>query len=647
MNRTLSRLAFVRRAFANNHGRQNAFAQVWPAFASSFSPELRTHMNVENHNAHNVMVNDPGYRATVVNPAARAVNWPTAITPQQFHALIGQDFSIRTADEVCNDFTAISSYAGGRDYRLADSVYDGLRDRLVAVLPQMTDEQLLSVLVLIPLWDTKDAKDPAYLRLWSEFDRQCIERHRRWTLNKLLLFMDHWYFMKLSRLSNFVWMGVRKLARKPSRLTPKQLVQMMFYANTSRKFLPTLPMYDIEQEICSYYNDFNIKELGIMSLGFFKTQTPIRNQELVKNLYNSVIKDIENINSIELAAFLKIFRYCSKHQHADYMYKLMDALKNKVDEVKLVCCVHMALLGTNLLIKHEDLLKKISQRIVGEISLARIKDLERITLALTMLNYNPQTTPCIFKMVVNELQSDTRNIEFEEHTRCYIYTLSYLAVNNIYPKDCISKALKIETLNKCFGKRLSRFNISRDIVSLNNSVLIECPDYSGSLLPDKLKESCNEHLAWHIPTSSTMAKLGTNDKNFIKLYMELLSLFKNESSYLHVCYPLPHHPKSDILFCIDTNGKPVAIPETMKNRTVFNDFQKPPELGKWFAVMALVRNSVLYYSNEYNGLTSCKIRQLKKLGYEPILFTVKELGTERDFKTLLSDKLKSHGITFN
>lgn len=67
----------------------------------------------------------------------------------------------------------------------------------------------------------------------------------------------------------------------------------------------------------------------------------------------------------------------------------------------------------------------------------------------------------------------------------------------------------------------------------------------------------------------------------------------------------------------------MAIPETMKNRTVFSDFQKPPtELGKWFAVMALVRNSVLYYSNEYNGLTSCKIRQLKKLGYEPILVRV-------------------------
>lgn len=86
---------------------------------------------------------------------------------------------------------------------------------------------------------------------------------------------------------------------------------MMFYANTSRKFLPTLPMYDIEQELCSYYNDFSIKELGIIALGFFKSQTPIRNQELVKNLYISVINNITNINSLELAAFLKVFK-CRK-----------------------------------------------------------------------------------------------------------------------------------------------------------------------------------------------------------------------------------------------------------------------------------------------------------------------------------------------
>lgn len=77
-----------------------------------------------------------------------------------------------------------------------------------------------------------------------------------------------------------------------------------------------------------------------------------------------------------------------------------------------------------------------------------------------------------------------------------------------------------------------------------------------------------------------------------------------------------------MVFCIDSHGKPVTIPEVMKNKTVYNDFQKPPKLGKWFALVILGRNSVLYYNNEYNGLTVCKIRQLKNLGYEPILVRV-------------------------
>jgi len=65
-------------------------------------------------------------------------------------------------------------------------------------------------------------------------------------------------------------------------------------------------MYDIEQAILSVYDEFTIRELGIVSLGFFKTQTPIRSQELVHSLYKSLLNELLNIRSIELAAFLKV-----------------------------------------------------------------------------------------------------------------------------------------------------------------------------------------------------------------------------------------------------------------------------------------------------------------------------------------------------
>lgn len=68
-----------------------------------------------------------------------------------------------------------------------------------------------------------------------------------------------------------------------------------------------------------------------------------------------------------------------------------------------------------------------------------------------MLNYNPKTIPCIFETIINELRSDTRLIEFEQYPRSYIFTLSYLAVNNIFPYDCISKALTI------FQKKIGKY----------------------------------------------------------------------------------------------------------------------------------------------------------------------------------------------
>lgn len=70
---------------------------------------------------------------------------------------------------------------------------------------------------------------------------------------------------------------------------------------------------------------------------------------------------------------VQIFRYCTNHKNADSMYQLMDVLINRVNVVKLICCTHMALLGTNLLIRNEDLLKKISQRVVNEVAQARVK----------------------------------------------------------------------------------------------------------------------------------------------------------------------------------------------------------------------------------------------------------------------------------
>lgn len=216
MNRILGRLVTtVGQTVARGRNALTTARPVRVLWSMRASTVFRTYLDNENFNMHNTMTNDPTYELTVVNLDIRE-DWPV-VTDKQFHDLISQDFHTKTAIEVYDDFLKISVYASGKNFDLTDTMFEGLRNQLITVLPSLSDHQLMSIFRMIPLWNVKNAKDPIFFKLWSEFDKQCIERYKKWSINKLLLFMDYWYIMKLSRMCNFVWLGIRKIARKPSR----------------------------------------------------------------------------------------------------------------------------------------------------------------------------------------------------------------------------------------------------------------------------------------------------------------------------------------------------------------------------------------------------------------------------------------------
>lgn len=220
MNRALTCFATTGRTLSKRYNLLTTFSPVraiQPLYSSSSNqkPKLGLFLDHENINAHSLMANDPAYSDTIVNTNVQE-DWPF-VTDKQFHALITQDFSLKTPNEICDDFQKISVYSMGKEFNIIDTVFDGFRNKLIAILPDVTDDQLMRILKLIPLWKTKNAKNPVFYQLWSQCDKQCMERYKKWSLNKMLLFMDCWYLMKLSRMSNFVWLGVRKLAYKPSR----------------------------------------------------------------------------------------------------------------------------------------------------------------------------------------------------------------------------------------------------------------------------------------------------------------------------------------------------------------------------------------------------------------------------------------------
>lgn len=135
---------------------------------------------------------------------------------------------------------------------------------------------------------------------------------------------------------------------------------------------------------------------------------------------------------------------------------MLDKLKKEINRLSEVCCLHIGLLGTGSLQHcHPESLKKVTDKLVTNISnpeKIRLKDIERILLALTLFDYDPKTTPDIFKECFIEIHKESRLAEEIKYVRCLISTLYYLSIKNIYSYELMNKVLDKDYIDTNFGK---------------------------------------------------------------------------------------------------------------------------------------------------------------------------------------------------
>lgn len=136
------------------------------------------------------------------------------------------------------------------------------------------------------------------------------------------------------------------------------------------------------------------------------------------------------------------------------MYDLLDSIVPEISRLSLLCCLHIALLGTTLSIFHPESLKSVSQKFVDNITnmdKVRLKDIERLLLALTMFDFDPKTTPDIYNCIYKEMHKEERAIEIEMYPRCLSSALSFLIIKNIYAEKLISTVLHQDFITNTYG----------------------------------------------------------------------------------------------------------------------------------------------------------------------------------------------------
>lgn len=135
---------------------------------------------------------------------------------------------------------------------------------------------------------------------------------------------------------------------------------------------------------------------------------------------------------------------------------MLDKLSKEIPRLSEVCCLHIGLLGTGYLqYCHPESLQKVCDKLVANISnpqKIRLKDIERILLALTTFDYDPKTTPDIFKESFSEIHKESRLVEEIKYVRSLVCTLYYLSIKHMYSYELMSKVLDKDYIETNYGK---------------------------------------------------------------------------------------------------------------------------------------------------------------------------------------------------
>uniref|UniRef100_A0A182SVX2 FAST kinase leucine-rich domain-containing protein n=1 Tax=Anopheles maculatus TaxID=74869 RepID=A0A182SVX2_9DIPT len=365
------------------------------------------------------------------------------------------------------------------DVRFAEFV-----STFVRLVPTFSDTQLSQALeTLAALEEIKSIYEPNYLSLWTTLDSECLERVANWNVDQLLHFADQWYPLRLAKQGKYVNKAIWKISNRLRKLPPNQLLKTVFYINLTR--VPVENMMDIETNFQKNFDAFSIDDIAILCMGFFKTETPIRNGELLENIYHTLTTHLSTVEDIALTAILKLLRYSSRIPQVASMQHLLDALVPEVPRLSLLACLHVALLGSDIHVCHRATLELIVEKFLTNVSALRLKDAERI--AFVIAHGNVELSECREMVLLRAILADLPNRvpEIIQYPKCYVSLLHFLSLKNIYDTSFISGVFEQKFLQLAYNRNIG--GAGREAVALDAfaAINLDGDGYGGNRFPEQ------------------------------------------------------------------------------------------------------------------------------------------------------------------
>ncbi|XP_031774544.1 uncharacterized protein LOC105736416 [Apis florea] len=334
-------------------------------------------------------------------------------------------------------------------------------------------------------------------------------------------------------------------------------------------------------------------------------------------IMEKISQNVNNLDSITLASIMKLIRY-SDCIHCKEEFKiLLNSLHDIIPKLSLQCLIHIAHAFGSLHVYDEILTKKIIERIITQIQVARLKDIERIIFSICTIapnNINYYTDVC--QKLINEIittYKTSRAHEIENFPTTLVRILTFLTMKNIYIPELIQYVFEPKFMQKVYKNNFKL--ITNEWLVLHCSIEIEMPCYKKPMLNNNMYKYLTK-------------KFSHNDDiyrkdNIIKLRTEIVFLCKEKLRInIYIDYVLPHYPSREIILGMDKYNNSVNIEpilSAMQTGTIKSVKSDKLKNINWKILMILPYLGKILGHDDCNGYVQRQFRQLKAIGYKPIL----------------------------
>lgn len=304
--------------------------------------------------------------------------------------------------------------------------------------------------------------------------------------------------------------------------------------------------------------------------------------------------------------------------------KLYPRVKN--GEISFHACTHLSLAGTNIQKPHYGIINATTEILIRNISEIRLKDIERMCMTLQMFKIPkefPGISDDIYKLIGEEIARPERRSEIDNYASSFTCLLHFLSVSGYFNYDLINFALGHKFLSNVYMPSVK--NSGFEILSLDVSLEVECPDYVGARLSGKgrrhLAIEMSQNPCYYFDFPISVDKGARSDKILKKIAVAVTKCVGPDwKQKIYIGHAIPNFYRPDIFLKLNSEtGDFEDIPVAFTSAWVGE--VKRPDSSSWISVVLASRSLCIRDSEplELTGNLNYKLRLLQKVGYNPIV----------------------------